>query len=134
MLGESEFLQWFFLSLDVFAKDVDLDVEGSASGEGAETGGLVGMGDDGDFYHVVDDGGDCEADAFDGDGTLGDDVTSEGLGELDAETPIGIGLAENDRREGDQRGGTVDVALNDVATERGTGGSGKFEVQNGVGA
>ena len=78
------------LPLGVFAEDVDFDVEGAAGGEGAEAGGGVGVGDDGYLYLVADDGGYGEADAFDGDGALGNDVTGEGFGELDAEAPVGV--------------------------------------------
>jgi len=92
------------------------------------------VGDDGDFYDVVDDGGDGEADAFDGDGALGDDVAGEGFGELDAETPVGLGLARIDWGEGDEGGGAVDVTLDDVATEGRSRGCGEFEVEDSVGA
>ena len=118
----------------VFAENVYLNVEQAAGSEGAETGGRVGVGDDGDFDFVVDDGGDGEADAFDGDGALGDDVAGEGVGEADAETPVSFGCVGCDGVEGEEGGGAVDMALNDVASEGRAGGGGEFEVQDGVGA
>ena len=116
-LGEDEFFLFCLLTFGVFAEDVDFDVEGGAGGERAEAGGGVGVGDDGYFYFVADDGGDGEADAFDGDGALGDDVTGEGFGELDAKAPVGIGGSGRDGSECEEGGGAVDVALDDVAAE-----------------
>ena len=75
------------------------------------------MGDDGDFDHLVEDGGDGETDAFDGDGALGDDVAGEGFGKLDAQAPVGVWGVRSDWVEGEQGGGAVDVALDDVASE-----------------
>src|ERR1700761_4245103 len=118
----------------VFAKNVYLNVEQAAGSEGAETGGLVGVGDDSDFDFVVDDGGDGEADAFNGDGALGDDVAGEGVGETDAKTPVSLGRVGCDGLEGEEGGGAVDMALNDVASEGRAGGSLEFEVQDGIGA
>ena len=47
------------------------------------------------------DTGDGEADAFDRDGALGDDVGREGFGDFDGETPVGGGAfgVERDDRE-----------------------------------
>src|SRR5262249_46593252 len=88
LLGEGEFFRRVLAALGVFAEDVGLDVEGGAGDEGAEAGGSVGVGDDGDLDDVVGDGRYGEADAFDGDGALRDYVASEGFGKLDAETPV----------------------------------------------
>jgi len=86
----------------VFAEDIDFDVKGGAGGEGVEAGGSVGVGDDGDFDFVAEDGGNGEADAFDGDGALGDDVTGEGVGDSQAEAPVGgLGCGGCDGGEGE---------------------------------
>ena len=81
----------------IFAEDVEFNLKGGAGGEGAEARSRVGVGDNGDFYYAVDDGGDGEADAFNGDGALRNNVPREGFRELDAEAPIGLRLAGNDR-------------------------------------
>lgn len=65
-----------------------------------EAGGGVGVGDDGYLDLVAEDGGDGEADAFDGDGALRDDVAGESFGELDAEAPVGVGCVGGDWSEG----------------------------------
>ena len=107
----------FVLAFGVFAEDVDFDVEEAAGSEGVEAGGCVGMGDDGNFYFVACDGGDGEADAFDSDGALRDDVTGEGVGELDAKAPVGVGCIGSDGGEGEEGRGAVDMTLDDVASE-----------------
>ena len=76
-------------------------LRGAAGCEGAEAGGGVGVGDDGYLDFVAEDGGDGEADAFDGDGALGDDVAGEGIGELKAEAPVGVGCVGCDGGEGE---------------------------------
>lgn len=134
MLGQDEFFGLFVPAFCVFAQDIDFDVERAAGGQGVEAGGRVGVGDDGYFYLVADDGGDCEADAFDGDGALGYDVAGEGFGKLDAEAPVGLWCVGSDGSDGDKGCGAVDVALDDVASEGRAGGCGEFEVQDGVGA
>jgi hypothetical protein len=68
-----------FVGVGVFAEGVHFDVERAAGGQGVEAGGRIGVGDDGYLYLVAKDGGDGEADAFDGDGALGNDVAGEGL-------------------------------------------------------
>jgi hypothetical protein len=66
LLGQLEFPERIFVpAFGVFAEDVDLDVERTAGGKGVETGGRVGVGDDGYLDFATDDGGDGEADAFD---------------------------------------------------------------------
>ena len=105
-------------ALGVFAEDVDFDVERAARREGAEAGGGVGVGDDGDLYFVVENGCDGEADSFDGYRALRDDVTGESFGELDAEAPVGVWCVGGDGSEGEQGRCAVDVSLDDVASER----------------
>jgi len=122
------------LALGVFAEDVDLDVQGGAGSEGVEAGGSVGVGDDGYFDLVAEDGGDGEADAFDGDGALGDDVAGESFGELDAEAPVCVWGVWGDGGEGEESGGAVDVALDDVASEGRASRCGELKVEYGVGA
>lgn len=122
------------LAFGVFAEDVYLDVEGGAGREGVEAGGGVGVGDDGYLDHVVHDGGYGEADAFDGDGALGNYVSGKRVGELDAETPVGIGLVGRDGGEGDEGRGSVDVALNDVASQRRACWCRELKVDDSVGA
>lgn len=75
------------------------------------------MGDDGYLDFAADDGGYGEADAFDSDGALGHDVAGEAFGELEAEAPVGLRGVWGEGRQGDEGGGAVDVALNDVAAE-----------------
>ena len=133
LFGEGEFFWWTLAAFGVFAEDVDFDVEQAAGGERAKAGGLVGVGDDGDFYFVGDNGSDGEADAFDGDRALGDDVAGEGVGETDAETPVGLGRVGCDGVECDEGGGAVDMALNDVAAEGRADGCGELQVEDGVG-
>ncbi len=122
------------LAFGVFAEDVDFDVEFGAGGEGVEAGGRVGVGDDGYFDFVAGDGGDGEADALDGDGALGDDVTGERVGKLNAEAPVGVGGVGRDGGESEKGCGAVDMTLDDVASEWRAGGCGELEVQGGVGA
>ena len=76
------------LAFGVFAEDIYFDVNGGARGEGVEAGGGVGVGDDCNLDFVAEDGGDGETDAFDGDGSLWDDVTGEGVGDSKAEAPV----------------------------------------------
>ena len=121
------------LALGVFAEDVYLDVDEAAWFQRVEAGGGVGVGDDGDLYFVADDGGDGEADALDGDGALWNDVTGEGLGQKDSETPVGVRCIWGDGVEGEEGCGSVDMALDDVASERRAGRRGEFEVNDGVG-
>ncbi|MDB6032039.1 MAG: hypothetical protein JWM16_2377, partial [Verrucomicrobiales bacterium] len=83
-------------------------------------------------YLVADDGGYGEADAFDGDGALGNNVAGEGFGELDAEAPVGLGRGGRDGGEGEKHCGSVDMALDDVASERRAGRGGEFEIDDGV--
>ncbi len=118
MLGESEFFLLLLPAFGVFAEDVHLDVEGGAGCEGVEAGGSVGVGDDRYLYFVTNDGGNSQADAFDGDGTLRDDVTGEGARDLNAKAPVrGIGCGWRDGCEGNESAGAVYVALDYVATE-----------------
>jgi len=118
----------------VFAEDINFDVEWGAGLEGVEAGGGVGVGDDRYLNIVALDGRYGETDAFDGDGALRDDVAGEGVGELDVKSPVGVGYVRCDWREGDESCGSVYVALNDVASERRTGGGGKLQIDDGVGA
>ena len=83
-----------------------------------EAGDSVGVGDDGHLYLVAGDGGDGEADAFDRDGALGDDVAGEGFRELDAQAPVCLRSVWGDGGQGQECCGAVDVALDDVASER----------------
>jgi hypothetical protein len=53
---------------------------------------------------------------------------------LDAEAPVGVRRGGCDGVEGEERCGAVDVALDDMASERRAGGRGEFEVEDGVGA
>ena len=120
------------MPLGVFAEDVDFDIEQAAGSEGAEAGGLVGVGDDGDFDLVTADGGDGETDAFNGDGALRHDVMGKVVGKLDAKAPVGMGCLGRDGVERKKDDGAVDVALDDVAAEWRTGGGGELEVDDGV--
>src|ERR1700733_13994379 len=95
----------------VFAEDVNFDIERGAGCEGMEAGGGVSVRDDRYFDIVALDGGHGEADAFDGDGALGDDVAGERVGESDVEAPVGLGCVWCDWREGDESCSSVDVAL-----------------------
>jgi hypothetical protein len=135
VFGEDELVgRLVLLALGVLAEDVDFDIERAAGSERVQAGGGVGVGDDGYFDVVVGDGGYGEADAFNGDGALGDDVAGEVVGELEAEAPVGLGGVGREGGQGDEGGGAVDVALNDVAAEGRTGGGWEFEVEDGVGA
>jgi hypothetical protein len=119
LLGQDELFGWLgFPTLGVLAEDIDLDIERVAGRQRAKAGGGVGVGDDGYLDLVVDDGGYGEADAFDRDGALRDDVAGEVFGELEAEAPVGLRGVWGEGRQGDEGGGAVDVALNDVAAER----------------
>lgn len=65
LLGQLEFpVRIFVPAFGVFAEDVDLNVERGAGSQGVETGGRVGVGDDGYLNFLADDGGDGEANAF----------------------------------------------------------------------
>src|SRR5271163_5365390 len=103
------------MAFGVFAEDVDLDVEGGAGGEGVEAGGGVGVGDDCDLHHVANDRRYGETNALYSDGALGDDVAGEGIGKLDAEAPVCIGLVRRDGGKREQSGGAVNMPLYDVA-------------------
>ena len=109
---------FLLLAFGVFAKDVYFNVECGTGGQRVEAGGGIGVGDDCNLDFVADDGGDGEADAFDGDGALRDDITDEGVGNLEAEAPVrGFGGGGCDGREGQEGAGAVDVTLNDVSSE-----------------
>ncbi len=101
--------------------------------EGVEAGGGVSVGDDGDLDLIALDGGYGEADAFDGDGSLGDDVAGECVGQPDVEAPVCFGRVRCNGSEGDEGGGAVDVALHDVAAEGRSGWGGEFKIDDGVG-
>ena len=131
LLGEGERC-FGLLPFGVAGQDVGLDVDQAAGGERVQAGGGVGVGDDGDFYDVAVDGGDGEGDALDGDGTLGDDVLGEGVGKLKAEAPVGGWGGGVDGVEGEEGGGAIDVALDDVSAQGRAGGSGEFEVDDGA--
>ena len=98
-----------------------------------QVGGVVGVGDDGDF-DARQAGGrsiklrDGEGDAVDGDGALLDDVGRDVDGEVDGEAPIGGIAAGVEGDEGDERAGGVDVTLDDMAAEGRAGGRGEFQV------
>ena len=88
------------LAFGVLAKDIDLDIEQAAGRQWAQAGGGVGVGDDGYLYLVAEDGGDGEADAFDGDGALGDDVAGIILAASSARSfAINLALEIRGRRE-----------------------------------
>jgi hypothetical protein len=92
------------------------------------------MGNDGDRDFVADDGGYGEADAFDGDGALFDDVAGERIGNGETETPVGIDERfRSDGLESNEGACAVYVALYDMAAERRACGSREFEVDDRLG-
>ena len=97
--------------MDVFAEDVELDVDDGAGVEIVEVGDLVGVGDDGDGEHAGLAVDDSEADAVDADAALGDsDAGGVGGVVLEIETPAAVVV--DDTGAG---GCLVDMALDDVA-------------------
>ena len=119
--------------LRIFAEDVDFDVKQGAGHEGAEAGGGIGVGNDGNFDLVAGDRGDSEADALDGNGALFYDVPGEIVRDGEVEAVVGFSHAGVDWVERDERSGAVYVALDNVAAEGRAGGCGEFEVDGGTG-
>lgn len=75
-------------ALGVFTEDVDFDVKQGTERESTKAGGGVGVGNDGDFDLVACDGRDREADAFDGNGPLFDDIPREIVGDREAKAVV----------------------------------------------
>ena len=96
-----------------------------------ETGGAVGVGNDGNGDLVADDGGYGQADAFDSDRALFYDVAGERVGDGETELPVGgIGGVGGDGLEGEEGACAIDMALDDVSAEGRAGGCGEFEVDD----
>ncbi len=118
------------LAFGVFAEHVHLDVERAAWGKGVQTGRCVGVRNDGDLDILPVQRSDRQADAFDGDRALGDDVAGECFGDTKTESPVGLRGIRRDGVKRNQSGGAVDVALHDVAAKGRSSRSGQLEVHD----
>src|ERR1051325_2784925 len=95
--------------LDVFADDVDLDIDRVAGLQMGEVGDFPGLRDDGDLEVFVCEGGDGQTDAFDGDRTFEDEVARDLSRITDSDGPrLTVILDLEELAAG------VDMALDDV--------------------
>ena len=80
----------FEVALYVFSENIAFEIHLVASLAAADVGVLVGVGNYGDFGGAVAlvPSRDGQADAVDGDGTLGHDVSREVFGDLHAKPPV----------------------------------------------
>ena len=123
----------------VAGEDVGFDVDRVAGFEGAQAGGVPGVGDDGQLDlrgatgHRADERN-REGDALDCNGALADDVAGEFRGELQEHAPVGrVKAVGVNGLQGEEGGDAIDVTLDDVAAEGRAGGSGEFEVDGAAG-
>lgn len=88
----------------------------------------AGVGDDPNVEAGAMNAADGEADAIEGDATLGHDVAGQGRGDFDFEDEVGaIGFPAGDA------GGGIDVTGDEVTAEAGIGAEGALEVDAGAG-
>src|SRR5262245_53423781 len=121
------------VALDVFAENVDFEVDGVAGGAVADIGVLIGVGDDGDVGDGVFPAGDGEANAVDGNGALRDDIPSECSGDVNAEEPALIaGGVRAFRSEAGDSADRIHVTEDEVAAEFFAGGEWLLEVYAGA--
>src|ERR1041384_8330437 len=114
--------------LDVFADDVDLDVDRIAGLQVGEVGDFPGLRDDGDFEVLVREGGDGQTDPFHRDRAFEDEVTRDLSRVTDSDgpsLPVILDIQELPAR--------VDVALDDVTAEACGWCNGAFEIHGRAG-
>lgn len=108
---------------EVFADDIEFEIDGVADVEVLECGVVEGVGNDGYREGVVFGSDDGEADAVDADRAFIDEEVFRGGFVAEGVVPGAVGVAAVDAASG-----IVHVALYEVAIEAGVGEHGAFEV------
>lgn len=108
---------------EVFADDIEFEIDGVADIEVLEGGVMEGIGDDGYGEGVIFGGDNGEADAVDADGAFIDEEVFGGGFVAEGVVPRAVGIAAVNAG-----GGIVHVALYEVAIESGVGEHGAFEI------
>lgn len=112
----------------VLADQVDFDVDRGSQVVGAHDGGLVGVGNDRNPDHIAVESSDSKADAIERDRAFVDDVAVEFGGDANSEPPVSVGQ----RIECEEFGGTVHVALDDMAAQAIAEGRRPFQIHERI--